>query len=498
MPAAPCSGRGRRSARGAVRLRLVRTSALLGLAIGLVLSVATPASAAPRARFAIRYYLDYSGSEVAKFTAIGKVTSFTPAVAYWSEHWIVTWRFSCIATVTYTDTPKGDAVGCDDPHGDIWGHYVAHNLVGNLGSDCSAHYFRAAGGTWGVHGTVVDSRGYLKLYASMPPNGPVIDSTESCGFPPAVDWHGDIDTVFTTPSLYFHVAHGHKDVRGTSSPLVGRAAFESDLYAQELGAKPLPPTPTNGQAVMSAVSQWLTDRINQLHETLYNTPPPPAEPPPVVEIDDSATLTCVVVELDPSTLVTLSAQLRPLVPTRLRSTLTAATLKRLAALPSPPRLRISLTLSPARGSPLRMEETFVPSLVPEATSVTFSGSAADPTVTVHGSDFGPLPAADPKVLSGTNGCPPASGTYGTDYGTSLALTEQNGNWGAGRYLPGTEVDCIGIVPTRWSASSVTFTLGSFYTANESTFSLKEGDQVQLVYNGTAIDVHVAYGSTVSS
>ncbi len=66
------------------------------------------------------------------------------------------------------------------------------------------------------------------------------------------------------------------------------------------------------------------------------------------------------------------------------------------------------------------------------------------------------------------------------------------------YLPGTEVDCIGIVPTRWSASSVTFTLGAFYTANESTFSLKEGDQVQLVYNGTAIDVHVAYGSTVSS
>jgi hypothetical protein len=141
-----------------------------------------------------------------------------------------------------------------------------------------------------------------------------------------------------------------------------------------------------------------------------------------------------------------------------------------------------------------------PPTKPTITSVTFGGSAANPSFVIHGTNLGarprPSPAAHP---SGQNGCPAIAGDDGYDYGTSLYLAVPAKSWAGGRYRPSlNETDCIDLVVTKFTATEVDFHFGPFYAQNHAQFSLDNGDEVEVAVNGATKTVHVKYGATVSS
>lgn len=96
-------------------------------------------------------------------------------------------------------------------------------------------------------------------------------------------------------------------------------------------------------------------------------------------------------------------------------------------------------------------------------SVTFSGSARHPTITITGKHFGTEPRHDP-------GCHPAGffkcGSYtGYDYGTSLYLVDKTGKhpFSAGRYRPKiSELDAVSFIVTKYSDSKIVLHFGSYY------------------------------------
>ena len=87
-------------------------------------------------------------------------------------------------------------------------------------------------------------------------------------------------------------------------------------------------------------------------------------------------------------------------------------------------------------------------------SITFTGSATGPTVTIDGSGFGVEPAG---TLVSTY-VPPYTGT---DYGTSLWIHDNTG-FTAGRSIPGTEFDYIGLLVSSYTDTEIVLTLGSAY------------------------------------
>ena len=94
---------------------------------------------------------------------------------------------------------------------------------------------------------------------------------------------------------------------------------------------------------------------------------------------------------------------------------------------------------------------------PTISSVTFSGSAANPTVTIAGANLGSEPGGSPAGCS----------TTGDNFpGNSLTFSDTTGGWGAG-----TGGDCIGLVVSSYSSSQVVYQFGSGYntygTANSS-------------------------------
>lgn len=273
----------------------------------------------------------------------------------------------------------------------------------------------------------------------------------------------------------------------------GHAEFDSDLFVAH-EETPSPPWSQLLQDLMNQVGHWISTQV--FGDEHLNVPPEPAPyiDWPFVGGDLSGEVTY----NDPKVLIRFNQSVATNTRTQLEASLSGQSLAQLEQLSPPPTLHVSVTFTPAHGPTVSASQDYPPIVFPEVTSVTFAGTAADPTITVHGSDLGSLPAPDPSVLQGTNGCPAASGTYGTDFGTDLYLSVPSSHWGAGQYNPGGEVDCIGIVPTSESPSQLTFKLGSFYTANPSMFSLQQGDLVELVVNGASIDVHVSYGSTVSN
>jgi hypothetical protein len=128
------------------------------------------------------------------------------------------------------------------------------------------------------------------------------------------------------------------------------------------------------------------------------------------------------------------------------------------------------------------------------TSAAFSGSAADPSITVRGSCLGSEPAPDPaQHPAGLDGCPALSDD-GYDYGTSLYLAAPAKGWSGGRYRPGlNETDCIDLVVTTFSPTEVVFHLGPFYKSVFPKFSLATGTQVTIAVNGTVASATVKYG-----
>jgi len=102
-----------------------------------------------------------------------------------------------------------------------------------------------------------------------------------------------------------------------------------------------------------------------------------------------------------------------------------------------------------------------PGCGPVITSVTFSGFADDPGVTVTGRGFGASPP--PGLPNDVTSC----GAYtnnGSDYGTAFNFIDTygpgpNDSWQAGYGTP-PDGSCIGLAVSSWSDTSVVFTFGS--------------------------------------
>jgi hypothetical protein len=112
---------------------------------------------------------------------------------------------------------------------------------------------------------------------------------------------------------------------------------------------------------------------------------------------------------------------------------------------------------------------------PTINSVSFTGTASDPTVTVTGSDFGTEPPGSPAGCS----------TTGDNFpGTSLTFNDTTGGWGAG-----TGGDCIGLVVSSYSASQVVYQFGSGYNVYGTANS---GDSFSLTVQGATYSGTVTY------
>lgn len=120
----------------------------------------------------------------------------------------------------------------------------------------------------------------------------------------------------------------------------------------------------------------------------------------------------------------------------------------------------------ATGSAVGADRTFrTPG--PKITSVVFSGTPSNPTVTVNGSNFGSEPAGSAA------GC----GATGQTFGNSLIFNDITQGWAAGQ-----SGDCIGLIVSSYTPTQVVFQFGSFY----SNFNpVTNGDSYQMtVQTGT--------------
>jgi len=131
-------------------------------------------------------------------------------------------------------------------------------------------------------------------------------------------------------------------------------------------------------------------------------------------------------------------------------------------------------------------------------SVVFTGTPQAPTVTINGSGFGSMPSPNPNhTPEGTPQlCPlPPSGNQGYDYGTLLYLFDQPRNWAGGRYRPElNELDCVGLLVSKYTATQVVFQFGSAYAdyQQKDNYLLAEGDGYQIAVNGANFSGSVHY------
>jgi hypothetical protein len=112
---------------------------------------------------------------------------------------------------------------------------------------------------------------------------------------------------------------------------------------------------------------------------------------------------------------------------------------------------------------------------PTIDSVSFTGTASDPTVTISGSNLGTEPPGSPA------GC----GTTGDNFpGTSLTFNDTTGGWGAG-----TGGDCIGLLVSSYSSSQVVYQFGSGYDVYGTANS---GDAFSVTVQGATYTGTVTY------
>ena len=107
---------------------------------------------------------------------------------------------------------------------------------------------------------------------------------------------------------------------------------------------------------------------------------------------------------------------------------------------------------------------------PSISGVSFSGTPADPTITVTGSGFGSgPPIGTPETCQ--------SGDTGDDYGSAgLWFSDATqGGWTAGQ-----AGDCIGLIVTSWSGSRVVFGFGNEYASYP---AIQSGDQIEVDVQG---------------
>ncbi len=120
--------------------------------------------------------------------------------------------------------------------------------------------------------------------------------------------------------------------------------------------------------------------------------------------------------------------------------------------------------------------------LPSIASVTLTGTAANPTVTVSGSNFGSNPpTGTPETCQ--------SGDTGDDYGSAgLILQDTTESWGAGQ-----SGDCIGLLLTSWSNTQVVFTVGNEY-AHYGPIAV--GDQIKVTVQGATDTVTASFSTPV--
>ncbi len=131
------------------------------------------------------------------------------------------------------------------------------------------------------------------------------------------------------------------------------------------------------------------------------------------------------------------------------------------------------------GNAVGVDKTFK-TKAPVVKTVKFTGTPAEPTVTITGSSFGPKPAPEPsEPLS----C--FAGDTSFDYGKSLYFTETTRGWTAGEIG-----DCIGLVVSSYSETQIVFSFGAGYSHYGQVTS---GDSYTLVIGPTKHKATVAYG-----
>ena len=142
---------------------------------------------------------------------------------------------------------------------------------------------------------------------------------------------------------------------------------------------------------------------------------------------------------------------------------------------------------------------------PSISSVVFTGSQAQPVITITGTGFGTRPASNPSYAPPALThplCPvkPALPLprYGLDYGTSLYLldTSQHPAWAAGRYRPGArELDCIGLLIARYTPTTIEVRLGAAYPevrGYPAHYALASGDAYVVSVAGVRFSGRVRY------
>ncbi len=116
---------------------------------------------------------------------------------------------------------------------------------------------------------------------------------------------------------------------------------------------------------------------------------------------------------------------------------------------------------------------------PKITSVTFTGTGSNPTVTIAGSGFGTIPAANPPTPLTC-----VAGDTSFDYGNSLSFNENTRAWGAGQ-----TGDCIGLVVTTYTSTQIVYQFGADYSHYG---HVTAGDSFTLVVYGKSFTGTVTY------
>jgi hypothetical protein len=401
------------------------------------------------------------------------------------------------------DPPGGTALHCTSHNGYVLGRVDDANPA-NADEDCGATMSYRPGYPLPM-GAVRNSQKVMSIAATAPitkglglvvrPSGnPFNSACESPTFSSPDPGKRYFISIFTGWGSGPRREHW----TGTAQPGLGlartTATFDGEL---DVGIWSGVPNRSVGEQILVAVKDMLAGWWTSLADGFASSTPPKIFSPDGGTLDVTATAGARQVQgtAAGATVFTVHQSLQGGGSTPLNVKLTTAGQALLQDTSASPVIRVSMTLTLGHGSPASLDATIAPMVLPTISSVQFTGSRADPTVVVRGRGLAPLPAPSPSGSPvGHDGCPAASGNYGTDYGALFNLNDLTKGWSAGTAFPGLHnTSCIGIVTTKVSSGEVDFRLGSFYTTLYPKFSLDDGDQVQLVLNGAVRNVQVTYG-----
>lgn len=131
------------------------------------------------------------------------------------------------------------------------------------------------------------------------------------------------------------------------------------------------------------------------------------------------------------------------------------------------------------GSAIGVDKTFK-TAAPSISAVQFTGTPAEPTVSISGANFGTKPAPEPsEPLT----C--FAGDTSFDYGTSLYFGDSTQGWTGGEIG-----DCIGLIVATYTETQIVYRFGAGYSHYG---QLTSGDGYSLVVGSSKHSGTVAYG-----